>query len=404
MNNSKKNRSHILTQGIKDAVATGNKLPEKNNLNSKVLSAQEVASVFAQDEIEMLMANYKCLDTTPRALEYKLNEEVIGQEDAISLVAHVVYFNQKANFLEEVEGESPRRLNLLLVGPTGSGKTSIYNALRKNIDIPVIKYSADSITSAGYIGNKVENILARLFEEAKCDLPLAERGIIFIDEIDKKCTQAARDGGRDINGKAVQEELLKILEPNIIDVPLPNKKVIQFDTSRLTVIMMGAFVGLDDIKRKRLIKNSLGFKSLVSDMKEEEIEKEPYLPKDFIEFGFIPEFVGRAAKMIGVLKKLKKDKILELIFHGKNSPYVENTRFLANVLNVEQQISIRFLEKIAEELEESDTGVRDLESKITNLFYPIIKEAFEHPNEYGICIIDEEGCFSLEYDDVTYYG
>lgn len=403
MSNPKKNRTNILKQGIREAISPASKMYDNESNNSKKMTAEEVASVFAADEIEMLMQNYKLLQITPRELECKINEEVIGQEEVVSLVTHVVYYNQKINFLEEAEGDRRKKLNLLLVGPTGCGKGSIYEALRKNVDIPVVKYNSDSITSAGYIGNKVESILTRLFMEAKEDLALAERGIIFIDEIDKKRSQASRDGGKDINGLSVQEELLKILEPNTVDVTLPSKKVIPFDTSRLTIILMGAFVGLDEIKKKRLVKNNLGFKSAEDELTEEEIQKSEYIPQDFIDYGFIPEFIGRTV-LIGVLRKLNKDDILKIIFHGKNSPYLEQTRFLADVLNVEQQISIKFLEKLAEELSEADTGVRALESRITNLFYPIIHYAFEHPREYGICFIDEEGHYSLEYDDALYCG
>ena len=397
------NRSAIIKQGIMEAFSDYSKMDNRENIDSKQMTAQEVASVFAEDEIEMLMRNYTLLQSTPRDLECKINEEVIGQEEAVSLIAYAVYYNQKVNLIEEVEGEYFKRLNVMLVGPTGCGKGSIYEALKENVDVPVVKYTSDSITSAGYIGNKVENILLRLFMEAKEDLPRAERGIIFIDEIDKKRTIPARDGGKDINGLAVQEELLKILEPNIVDVTLPSKKVIQFDTSRLTVILMGAFVDLEDIKKKRLIKKNMGFRSRGEELSDEEIQKSEFLPEDFIEYGFIPEFVGRTL-MIGVLRKLNKEDIMKLILCGKKSPYVKNTSLLANYYNVDQQISIKFLEKIAEELAEAETGVRALESRITKLFRPIIEAAMEHPNEYGICFIDEDGYFSLEYDYCSYYG
>lgn len=403
MNNSNnKRRSAILTKGIKDVMSGGNS-SEGYDTDSKVLSAAEVATVFAQDELEMLKTNYKCLDVTPRMLAQKISEEVIGQDDAVRKTAFVIHYNQKMNLLEEIECKNRKRRKLLLVGPTGSGKTSIYEAVKNNLDIPVIKYSADSITSAGYIGNKVESIFVRLFYEADQDLPKAERGIIFIDEIDKKREESARDGGRDINGRSVQEELLKVLEANIIDVPLPNKKIIQFDTRRLTIILMGAFVGLDDIKKKRLAKNSMGFKGKSETMSDEEIDKMPYIPQDFIDYGFIPEFIGRTP-MIARLRKLKKEDILKIIFYGKNSSYIEQTRLLADELNVEQQISIKYLEKLAEELEDSVTGVRDLDSRIYGLFDQITEEAFERPGEYGMCFIDEDGHFELIYDDATYYG
>lgn len=404
MNKFNKNQSYIIKKGVIEAV-TPSKMIEGNDggRSSKQMSAEEVAMIFMESEIEQLKKQYKCLNTTPRALANKINEEVIGQEDAVLKTAFVVYLNQKINLLEELGENAPKRINLLLVGPTGSGKSAIYHALKKNFDVPMIKYSSDSITSAGYIGNKVEHILLRLYEEAKRDLATAERGIIFIDEIDKKKVQLAHDGGRDINGKAVQEELLKILEPNYIDLTLPNKGMISFNTSRLTVILAGAHVGLDEIKKKRLNKKNLGFINKNEEMTDEEIMNSPYINEDFIEFGYIPEFIGRI-KMIATLKKLSKEDILKIIYHGKNSTYIENTRFLANILNVEQLISKSYIERIAEELEKSKTGVRELESIMTKMFYPIIQEVMEHNGEYGICTIDDEGHYELEYDDVTYFG
>lgn len=391
--------SYIVKRGIRNIILGSNKKDIHDD--SKEMSAEEAAVVFADFEIEMLKKDYECLSSTPQQIVEKICQEVLGQEEAIQKLVHVVYYNQMSNFLEDIGESAPKRINVLLVGPTGCGKTSSINALKKYFEVPVAKYNADAITSAGYIGQKVEDILIRLFEESKRNLALAERGVIFIDEFDKKAEQIT-SAGKDINGKAVQEELLKILEPNTIDLKLHDNTKIQFYTGRLTVILGGAFVGLDDIRKKRLCKTALGF-GRTNEMSEEEVQKHKFIPQDFIKYGFIPELVGRIV-MIDEFRKLELDDIMRIMLNGKNSPYREKTNFITNALNVELQISMKFLKRIAEETLDTGTGARSLEAKITNIFYPIIQEIFEHKEDYGVCLIDESGAYELIFDDVTYYG
>ena len=152
-----------------------------------------------------------------------------------------------------------------------------------------------------------------------------------------------------------------------------------------------------------MCKNNLGFKSKEKELTKDEMRQMGYIPQDLISYGFIPELVGRIF-MYGELRELTSKDILKIMFQGKKSPYIEKTRFLANVLNVEQQISKKFLENVAEKLTDSKTYARDLESKIVAIFYPIIQIAFEHRNEYGICEIFEDGTYSVTYDDIVYYG
>lgn len=399
MGDNYKDIPRIVKMGLFDIVRGVN---QDVNEDSKVLTSAEAAISLAEEELEKLMNEYQCLDSTPAQISEYIEEEVIGQSEAVRKVVHVAYYNQIANLMYELGMDAPKRSNLLLIGPTGCGKTSCINALKKYFKVPIAKYSADSITSAGYIGNKVEDILIRLFEESGRNLSLAERGIIYIDEFDKKAEQVT-SAGKDINGRAVQEELLKILEPNRIDLTLSDKTRVPFDTSRLTVIFGGAFVGLDEIRKKRLCKNSMGFKTDEHEMTEEELMSAGYIPEDLIKFGFIPEIVGRIF-MFAELRALKPEDIIKIMFEGKNSPYIEKSRFLANVLNVEQMISKKFLEKVAENLINTQTYARDLEAKMTNIFYPLMQIAFEHRNEYGICTVYEDGSYSVEYDSCTYYG
>lgn len=404
MSNSKKNRSPIIKKGVMDAVNSGNKRRTLRDFdgNDKKMTAEEVAAVFEEDEIAMLKKEYECLQQTPREIEQKINEEVIGQEAVVAKIVYVAYYNQMANFIEDC-GYNPRKhINMLLIGPTGCGKTSAIRSLKKHFKVPLAMYSSDSITSAGYIGNKVEDILIRLFEESNRDLPLAERGIIYIDEIDKKVEQIS-SAGKDVNGKAVQEELLKVLEPNVVDLTLSDRTKIRFDTSRLTVFLGGAFVGLEKFRDKRLRKKDLGFKTNEVVLSTAEIQSSEYIAQDIIDFGFIPEFVGRTL-MIGQLRKLNEKDMLKIIREGRESPFLEKVSFLTDFLNVDVQVSNKFLQKIAEELSESETGARSLESRINNFFYPIIQHTLEHNGEYGICIVDDDGDYELVYEDVVYYG
>ena len=401
MDSSYKDLPWIIRLGLFDVVRGVKNEKEYKDVD-KNLEPAEAACVLVEDDLKRLMEEYSCLEKTPYQIVEKMTEEVIGQTEVVKKLVHVAYYNQMANLMDELGFDAPKRTNLLLIGPTGCGKTSSINALKKYFNVPIAKYSADSITSAGYIGNKVEDILIRLFEEAGRNLALAERGIIYIDEFDKKVEQTT-SYGKDINGRAVQEELLKILEPNVIDLTLHDKIRVPFDTSKLTVILGGAFVGLEDIRKKRLCKNNMGFKSEIKEMTKEDMMEEGYIPEDLISYGFIPEIVGRIF-MYAELRELKPEDIMKIMFEGKNSPYIAKTRFLANVLNVEQQISKKFLENVAYKLVNSKTYARDLEAKMEAIFYPLIQIAFEHRNEYGICEIFEDGDYSLTYDDVTYYG
>lgn len=399
MDNSNTRNPIFITKGLVDKVR-GMEVNKMNVENSKMMSPLEALAILGED-YEDLVYQYRCLSETPREIADRMNLEVIGQEESVETIVHVCYYNQVLNLLEEI-GEPPKkRINVVMIGPTGCGKTTIVKSLEKNFAVPVARYSADQITSAGYIGKKVEDILEKLFYTAKENLALAERGIIYIDEFDKKCEQET-SAGKDINGKAVQEELLKILEPNQIDLVLPDKRRVPFDTSKLTVILGGAFVGLDKIRLKRLSRKNIGFGANEKYITEEVAQKEKYVSKDLIDFGFIPEIVGRIF-IIEELRKLTNEDGLRIVYESKNSIFTEQTRFICDTLNVEMSISKKYIEKMVDEIMKSDTGVRGLESRITNMFMPIMKQAFEH-NDYGICIIDDDGSYSLEYDGYSYYG
>ncbi len=394
---------YVARKGIFDLITGYANNNDASSKNSKKMNAQEAAIAFLSDELEGLFSRYECLNSSPSDIAQKMCEEVIGQDEVIEKIVHVAYFNQLINLAEDLGySDLPKRNNIILVGDTGMGKTCSINALANHFKMPLAKYSVDSITSAGYIGNKVEDVLIRLFEIANRDLWLAERGIIYLDEFDKKREQET-SAGKDINGKAVQEEILKLLEPSQIDIVLPDRTKVPFKTDKLTIILGGAFVGLDDIRRKRLCKKTLGFASNNDELTDDEIRAKGYIPQDFIDFGYIPECIGRI-NIIAELRKLDKDDVLRIIYQGKNSPYIKQTRFIANFLNVDMYISKKFIENVADEVLEAGTGVRSLESRMINIFYPIRQDAFEHRGEDGMCEIYDDGSYMLLYDDMTYYG
>lgn len=390
----------LVNKGILECIVSGEN--SANTTNSKKMLSRELALTFAESEIEVIEETYACLKETPMQIVEKICEEVIGQEEVIKKVVYSAYYNQFANMVEEIGFPWIKHSNIFLIGPTGCGKTSIVNALEKYFKVPVAKYSMDAVTSAGWVGRDVEDVLIRLYEKAKRDIYVAERGIIYLDEFDKKVNNESTSG-RDVNGKAVQQELLKILEPSQVDLTLPDKTSVTFDTSKLTVILGGACVGLDDVRKKRLAtKKSIGFFSDKEDETKIEMSHD-YIPQDLIDYGFIPEIVGRTLA-IAELRKLDKDDLIKIMLEGKNSPYRVRMNMLANYLNVDMYVHKEFLLKIAEHLVETGTGARALEAKIEAVFYEIFTYVFEHKGAPGICDIYKDGSYVLMYDDVTYYG
>ncbi len=353
------------------------------------------------EDIEYLKRMYSSLDKTPKEISEKVREEVIGQDEAIEEIARVIYYNQLLNLIEEISGEEFDKINIVIIGDTGVGKTAIIRALTKQFNMPFIRFTADSITSAGYVGDNIEDILLRLYYAADEDLAVAERGVIYIDEFDKKVTQFDRNG-RDINGKSVQQELLKLFEPNDINLVLPNKTKITFNTGKLTIIAGGFFEGLDDIRKKRLNKATVGF-STEENTSDDEINKKCYIPQDLIKYGFIPELVGRIVK-IKELRKLDVEDLFKIIIKGKNSMYRQLTKVIVNYLNIEIQISFEFLHNIAQKASKTGTNARALKSKIWNIFSPIISVGLENRKKEGICIVEKNGEYIIEYDDISFCG
>lgn len=329
---------------------------------------------------------YPCLEYSISSIIKLLSDKIYGQEDVLSRVVYTIYHNQMANLLEDLGSPAPPRENLLLIGPTGVGKTFISETVLSAMKINYAKSDATAITSAGYIGDKVEDILPRLYHASKKNIEKAQNGVVIIDEFDKK--RSTETNFKDVNGLSVQQELLKVLEPSTVWIENGN---VSFDTSRLTVILCGAFVGLDKIVEKRLNKNIIGFST------ERDIKIDPLSnieSEDFVTYGFIREIVGRMPNPI-VLTPLAKDKIIDIIYLCLNEQ-----NYLFTSKGFELIVDPFLIDKIADRVMSHKTGARDIRKEVSSLLYRAKFKVLESAPGGGICEIDEQGRTSILYNSL----
>ncbi len=368
---------------------------------SKIFSAENAhicdecigtcSDVLHKEELKKAKKEFQKGLSVPTKIKEHLDSYVIGQSDAKKVLSVALYSHYKRIDKPTFKDIEIEKSNIMLVGPTGSGKTLLAKSLAKIMDVPFAVADSTALTEAGYVGEDVESILSRLLAAADFDIDRAQKGIIYIDEIDKIANKSeSATSGRDVSGEGVQQGLLKILEGGEVYVPVKGSRksssaeTVLFDTTHVLFICGGAFVGLvgDEKDKKKNKPKTMGFLSEESEEKKDEIES-----KDLISFGLIPEFIGRIP-VIATLNPLSLEDLIRVLKEPKNA-IIKQYQALFELDGIDLEFNDEALEKIAAMAEEKGVGARGLRGIIEKIMLPL---QYELPakNDIDRCIITKE--------------